>query len=159
MRYLVTAVLVLAPFATLGSETKARSLKGLKTVSVLIEELTPEIQQAGVSSDSLRTHTELSLRKMGLKVVDTDDHPAGVPFVLVNVSGFRVGTAGYVLTVAVSLHEICTPVRMKMLVPCSTWDTSFTLTANNSGVPQYVQQAVDEGLTNFQNDLLQARGG
>ena len=51
------------------SETSRATLRGLEGVCVLIEDLTPEIEQAGLTKSQLQTDVELRLRQAGIPVL------------------------------------------------------------------------------------------
>jgi hypothetical protein len=67
------------------SELSRKTLKGLTTLDVVIEELTPEAERDGVTKSQLQTDVELRLREAGLRVVSD-----GAASLYVNVSPLRL---------------------------------------------------------------------
>src|SRR5579862_6874299 len=68
--------------ASTGTADEVRSVKGLKAVMVVVEELSPEAQLIGLRKAALQTDVEKQLSQAGVRVLkaaaewDTSGHPA-----------------------------------------------------------------------------------
>src|SRR4051794_14659575 len=81
-----------------ASDFQRASLKGVKGFTIVVETLPPEIEQRGVSVESIKTDVELRLRQSGVTVyanLDEDKNPA-IASLYVNVNAIpgRGNTAG-----------------------------------------------------------------
>ena len=65
------------------------TLKGLKGVRVVVEDLKPEVEQAGLTKASIQTDVELKLRLAGIPILTDSD----APFLLVDPQILR-GSSG-----------------------------------------------------------------
>jgi hypothetical protein len=64
------------------------SLRGLQGVNVIVESLTAEAEQLGLTREALQIDTELQLRQYGIKVLTREEwvKTPGSPFLYVNVT-------------------------------------------------------------------------
>jgi hypothetical protein len=65
----IVLVLVLCSISPADNEDSRASLKGLPGFSVLVEELSPEVEQAGLKVADIQTDVELKLRLAGIPVL------------------------------------------------------------------------------------------
>ena len=97
---LIAFVLILVmpfPSATLGlnSEMNRETLRGLKGVKVLIEELSSDVEKAGLARNQIQGIVETKLRKAGIRVLTQEEcyKTPGEPYVYVNIN-LNPGKAG-----------------------------------------------------------------
>jgi hypothetical protein len=67
------------------------SLRGLNCIAVLIEQLRPEMEQAGLYRSQIQTDVELKLRLSGIKVLTKEEglKEKGASFIYINVNSFK----------------------------------------------------------------------
>ncbi len=80
--------IIASPVFALNSEMNRASLKGLQGVRVLVEDLAPEAEQAGLAKESLQKGVEEKLRAAGIRVLTQDEAALtpGEPYLYVNVN-------------------------------------------------------------------------
>lgn len=89
-----------------GSSASPISLKGLKEIAVLVEELTPELKKAGVSRAQLQADVERVLEAHGIALRKDAD-----PYLYVLISGFEhrdprgLGTGQFTYAIDLSLRQ------------------------------------------------------
>lgn len=90
-------------------EQTRETLRGLSGVAVLIEELTREAEQAGLTRTQLQTGVELRLRQAGIPVLTEQEwlRTPGRPFLYIRVGTFMSREMGGVFAfhIAVELHQ------------------------------------------------------
>ena len=72
------------------TESERQTLKGLKGIRVLVENLEPEVELTGLTRAAIQTDVELKLRLAGIPVLTQ----SGVPYLYVQVS-FLTTSDGY----------------------------------------------------------------
>jgi hypothetical protein len=77
-----------SPVAAIDAKSNRATLRGLKSLGVLIEHLPPEIEKEGLSRDQLRASVELKLRKAGMRVLTREESfgTAGEPHLYININ-------------------------------------------------------------------------
>ena len=97
---LIALVLVLVvPFPStalaLNSEVNRETLRGLKGVKVLIEELSSDIEKAGLARNQIQEIAETKLRKAGIRVLTQEEcyKTPGEPYLYININ-LNPGKAG-----------------------------------------------------------------
>jgi hypothetical protein len=105
MRRGTVVALVLAVTLVMISDASAdpppdqvKTLAGVPSFSVFVDELSKDLIQAGLSTDTLKTDVELRLRTVGIRVATEEERSLlpGSPCLVVHVDGFR-STAGKVV--------------------------------------------------------------
>ena len=90
---LITVLLVAATAATSQGDDKysRESLRGLKGVEVVVENLNPDAERDGLYKTSIQTDVELRLRQAGIKVLTQTEALAvpGMPYLYICISMFR----------------------------------------------------------------------
>jgi len=84
------------------------TLRGIKGVMVVIEELNPMIEKDGLTENQIRTDVELKLRTAGLNVLSEKERymALGRPWLVVDVHGFKDSKIGlYVFNIVVELWQ------------------------------------------------------
>jgi len=74
-------------FAVNGKSNRA-TLRGLKGIGVLVEQLAPEVENGGLSKDQLQKNVEAKLRAAGIKVLTREEcaKTPGEPNLYINVN-------------------------------------------------------------------------
>jgi hypothetical protein len=111
---LAATLLVMTTAVVWGSDTELarETLRGITGVMVVVENVSPDIERAGLTPRQLQTDAELRLRKAGIRVLTREerlDTPGG-PYLYIRVTGFRVHSMtgallGYAAFSHVSLHQ------------------------------------------------------
>ena len=103
------------------------TLRGLKGVQVVVEELRPEIERAGLKKQQLQTDVELRLRKAGIRVLTRKERlkTPGTPLLYLNVNALTaVDNKAVVFGISVELNQEVRLVRdPKIIVDATTWST------------------------------------
>jgi len=122
------ALLILnAPAFSFNDTQESReTLRGITLVYVVIEGITPELEQNGMSANQLKTDVEIQLSRAGIDVITTveerkspEPFPAGL-YVRVNAlksdmlkSGFDIDY--YAISISVELTQRCLPLMHEPL--------------------------------------------
>ena len=161
---LVCLCLIVVPASKVFSENslKRKALKGLQGVHVVVGEIRPEAEQAGLYGNRIQTDVELRLRKAGIRVLTQEETLkfANGPLLYVVVNAMEVKTVPrlYVFSASVSVMELVTLIRKPFLsVPASTWKgTGWTGTVGRPGLKEYVLEEVGAMVDQFINHYLAA---
>lgn len=130
----------------------ARStLKGLTAVRVVIGNVTPEIEQDGLTQSGLQADVELRLRQSAIRLVDGTGTPE---FLYVRVDSLKTSPVpGYAYSVTVEFFQPVTIRRTGEVVPLAiTWSTGligFVESNRLAGIRQHVRDRVDEFISAF----------
>ena len=148
---IMTSAVALVCAAETAVATDEASLKGLRSLWIVVERFDSEMAQAGFSTRLFKTDAELKLRMAGIEVAPSEKSaPASL---YVNVQGLHNASrtkAAY--SISVSLHQ---PVRVlgnNAVVDASTWESSGVGFGSLSSVRRNVKDVLDE----FLNDWLSA---
>lgn len=113
---ILPAIVLLLATGTINaqvSESAKKSLRGLKGIYVLVEELTGEAKQQGLDDSQLQTDAELRLRKAGIRVatrsemIQSDD----VGILYINVGAIALKSGLCVVHESVDLEQSVRLVR------------------------------------------------
>jgi hypothetical protein len=124
---LVLLVFNAPAFSFKDTQESREALRGVTPVYVVIEGITPELGQNGLSAEQLKTAVEKQLSKAGINVITTagerkspESFPAGL-YVRMNVlksnmlkSGFDIDY--YAISIHVELIQRCLPLTKKILI-------------------------------------------
>jgi hypothetical protein len=164
----IWTVLILASALLMRSDTWARdparhwkTLAGVPSVYILVEELPDELQQAGLSRATLQTDAELRLCAAGIRVATEQEGLSllGSPLLYVKVQGGRNITTtgihlGYVAAVVLQFFQ---DVRLdrdpSIRVEAPTWSAMQTITGPTVEV---IRQSVRDLADRFANAYLMA---
>lgn len=127
------------------------TLVGLRAVRVIVEELRPEFEQAGVAKEQVQTDVELRLRKAGIRVIDF-----GSTYLYININSIRDGDYSSAYSIDVQLNQPVLLERDKS-ISCiaTTWDRGTIEVIPNSRL-QTIRDSVGNLVDMFINDFLAA---
>lgn len=132
---------------TTGHDT----LRGLPGVEVLVEQLQPEVERAGLSGAAIRADVEQRLRGRGITVYTSQsENPSPAkPYLYVHINALTLPRAqGYAVAIQLQLRQILRSlVTESIVVNAMTWDTHNVVsvpTADLQKVRGEVQEYVDE---------------
>src|SRR5574340_1050111 len=84
LAFIVLGVMLPCQATAQDAEMWRATLKGLNAVAVQVTPLGYAAEDAGLNLSTIRTDTELQLRKAGITILDT--HKSSTPFLSVNVA-------------------------------------------------------------------------
>jgi hypothetical protein len=95
------------------------TLKGLKTIMVVVEHLTPEAERDGLTKDQLQTDVEVRLRKAGIKVTSSEIEEA---YLYLNVFTVKDSSGQYVYHIRLEFNqEVILKRNRNVSLPAPTW--------------------------------------
>src|SRR5262245_56922519 len=112
------AVLMVCQLAHALESGNRESLRGLKGVNVLIEDLEAEVERDGMSKDQIQTDVELRLRKAGIRVLTEQESivTPGLPYLYVRLAIYRrTNLPVYAYNIHVALSQVVRPERTPTL--------------------------------------------
>ena len=155
---LILAMLVstfLVTSETFGFVNQRESLRGLKGVEVLIELVSKDIENDGLTRMQLQTDVELRLRKAGVRVLTEEEsrQATGRPMLHVQISSYKIASIGYAFNCSVSLEELAKLVRNPQIINLlPTWNkssTGFTPINNLRFIREGLSDLVDQFINNY----------
>ncbi len=164
------AILVLAiSFCSLFFPTLSRSasclesLKDLKGVEVLVEELKPELEDFNLTMIEVQADVESKLRNAGIEVLSREDNekiqPLRKPYLYVKINSLKLPwrRASFAFHVEIALKQQVKlsehPKDFKKSFYAPTWNTNFMGTVSGSNVPE-IRDSVKGLMDQFVNDYL-----
>jgi hypothetical protein len=147
---LATLCLILMSLPAIGrasdTEFSRRTLKGIKAVGVIVENLREEAPK-GLTEQQLQNDVELRLRDAGIPVVPSDQ--ARAPYLYVRVNSMKLpNSPQYVYTIGIELNQAVKIARdSRMLAVAATWDKGGTGCTSSpqsirDGVAAYVDKFI-----------------
>jgi hypothetical protein len=143
-------------------DLNSESLIGIKSLSVLVEKLSPDAESRGLSRNTLKTDVELRLRRTGVRISSAQDHrlTADDPELYLNVNVLCSHQASLPLcadNVSLQLRQRVTPLRDQTNeTDASTWDASTVGILGETNLVSGVREAVADLIDHFLNDYLAA---
>ena len=129
------------------TDSSIKALKGFDTLKVEVEQLAPDLQKAGITTEEIQTDVETKLRQAGLKVKNKNETVTPYVVLYVSVNSIDNGVGGFAVSITSSLNQLVVLDRNKSLVSvASTWDSRSIVSA----VKEKVQSIRD--FVNIQTD-------
>jgi hypothetical protein len=163
---LAVALLVMTTAAGWGLDTKntRETLRGLTGVHVAVENVSPDLEGAGLTKSQLQTDAELRLRKAGIQVLTWEESLAtsGRPYLYIRVTGFRVNNIqtgrplGYVAFTEVALNQDVWLERESAIGVYDdvTWSSAGMLESVNSSNVRAIRESAADQVDLFINAYL-----
>lgn len=152
------AFLIFSSFVHSGDKDELDSLRGLKGIYVLIENLPPDIEEkGGLTKDQIRTDIELKLRLAGIKVIPKEDRFGipGWPFLYVNIDARRNLPGLIIYSVSISLEQQVNLSRdPKIRINATTWSSESHGSAGEAGMVSWIRNSIKDHVDRFINDYL-----
>jgi hypothetical protein len=107
------------------SELSRQTLRGVEGVYVLLEDLKPEVERAGLAKQQLQTDVELRLRKAGIRVYTHEEllRAQGQPYLYIN-AGVLLHSDGLVsYGITVEFRQRASLDLNAVSAPVTTWST------------------------------------
>lgn len=144
--------LLICFFITPGP-TKAQNLRGLTGVKILVEELTDESKSLGLTSQSVRDHVLVALKRdiPKLKVSDTLS-----PYVYVRITSLIFGVNNDFVASNIEVH-LKRPVLIGetpdlIAVKATVWDKEALMTDSTTNMASRINNEISNILTMFAAD-------
>jgi hypothetical protein len=111
---------------TIDNKDSPLSLRLIKGVLVVVEDLPSKVEKSGLTSDQIQTYVEAKCKKAGIKVLSTEQslNVAGYPILAVNVDVEKIqGNGHYIYSINMDLHQNVHLERdpQIMIIGATTW--------------------------------------
>ncbi len=158
---LLSAGVVLPLFGQGDEEDNRKTLAGLHGIWVVVEDLNQQAQQDGLDENQIHTDVELKLRQAGITVLTKEEwsatHPAGLPYLYVNVQAFKQREGLYAFNVIVELDQSVRLVRNPSVrASVATWRATPVLGTTGERDLGSVRERVRDLTDQFINAYLAA---
>jgi hypothetical protein len=135
-------------------EKNARAaVAGLRGVQVIVESITPDIERAGLTRDTLQTDVELQLRQYGIPVLTEEQRleTPGYPYLYVNVNIIRnTELLVYAFSIELTLEQDVILTRHpQTAIPAATWNSGSVGLVGGARV-----QSIRDGVKNHVNKFI-----
>lgn len=155
--FLVAVLFVAYPCAWVeaaDTQLERATLKGLTRVAVLVDELSPDAEQAGLTREQLQTDIETRLRQFGITVAHWD---TSTPYLYVNVTALKHASGNsYAYAGDIQLVQLVTLVNSDLVTGAATWSSGFVSTVGRSRFPESVREDVRDYVDKFVSAFLSA---
>jgi len=153
---LLLALTWFAASQVVADEFDRESLKGLRTVRVVVERIEPAAERQGLSSASVQTDVELKLRQAGIAV---ESSARAWIYVNVNVLVPSQQYAPLAYCVQLDLHQSAALTRNpQIVVTAVTWQGTGAVGIVPVGQLSRVRESVRDMVEQFINDWLAVNG-
>jgi hypothetical protein len=132
-----------------GKQSRA-TLRGIEGVEVAIEDLTSEVERAGLTKQQLQTDVELRLRHAGIRVLTSEERlgTPGLPWLYINVTvKLRPESELAAFNINVELNQDASLKTDGSLATVSTWHYGATGSIGKlrlSDIRDFVRDCVDK---------------
>jgi hypothetical protein len=99
----------------------SRSLKGLKSVGVVIVTVDPEIKRAGLTESHIRQSVKLQLRNASIHVYDYSPSMLNPLILHIKIDALKVKDKLYAVSIEVAYKQPVMLIRDKFTVGATTW--------------------------------------
>jgi hypothetical protein len=121
------------------------TLKGIKAIGVIVDQLPPEFPKEGVNTDALQTRLADRLRAANITV-----DPDAKEFVGLRVTSVRANRGPYAVCISIGLYQPVTLVRdPAMRLAPQTWEVETVLMADPKILYRAAMESVDELAARF----------
>jgi hypothetical protein len=136
-----------SPIQAQDNERTRASLKGISSLSVLIENLPDGAKVLGLTKESIQTDVELKLRLAGIRVLtpEEDYKVLGSPYLYVDLN---LTNSAQAASIEVELHQDARlDLNGQPAIGVTTWDTGYLVSNPTAqGVRDRIKDLVDKFL-------------
>jgi hypothetical protein len=158
---LASALLMRSDALALDADQHRKTLAGVTSVFVVIEELSDELKQAGLATATVCTDAELRLRAAGIRVAPEQEalSSPGAPFLYVHVYGRRNLTQsgihfGYIGAITLQfLQDVRLDRDLTIRAKATTWSVGESVTGSTVEI---LRESVRDLVDRFANTYLMA---
>ena len=136
-----------------AADTERESLRGLNGVYIFIDDLSPNLERAGLSKNQIQTDVELKLRLAGIKVLTREEwkKEKGVPYISVVIDASpQRQKEPFPVFIMVRLQQGVRLYRNSLLMHTATWEVLSNGVLSKENIRAGVKDLVDK----FINDYL-----
>ena len=113
---------------TIDNKDSPLSLRLIKGVLVVVEDLPAKVEKTGLTSDQIQNYVESKCKRAGLKVLSTEEslNIAGYPILALNIDLKKIrGNGHYLYAIHLDLHQNVHLERdpQIMIIGATTWTT------------------------------------
>lgn len=139
-----------------GIPSEKESLKGIKALRVVVEDLKPDIEKDGVLKRIIHTDVELKLRMAGIKVIDIPNLKEGNSFLYVNANILKSNNdTFYTYNISVNLkQDVFLARNNKLCFGAITWNSGSIGIIGKGELPE-IRQDIKDHIDVFINDYLE----
>ncbi|MCX5809940.1 MAG: hypothetical protein NTX36_11315 [Proteobacteria bacterium] len=152
---LLFTIMIVAPAFGVDAELTRQTIKGLEGVSVIVEDIQPNIQKyaqkAGITKEQIQKDVEAKLKSNGIKVLTKDEwlKTPGRPVLYVNINTHETEKYWYAYNVRLELKQVVSlEANPSIKTLASTWSIDITGVAN-IGTLGVIKNAVDGLVSRF----------
>jgi hypothetical protein len=127
----------LSPVLAIDADITRQTIKGLKGVNVIVEEIQPNIQKyarkAGITKEQIQMDVEAKLKAAGFRVLEGDEwlKTPGKPVLYVNINTHETEKYWYAYNVKVELKQVVfLEANPSIKTLAGTWSINMTGVAN-----------------------------
>jgi hypothetical protein len=116
----------------LAADAQAETLRGLPGVWVVVEHVSPELEQAGVTQSVVQRDAEAKLRQAGIRVLNQEEcwQTPGMPWLYMTVALLKASETTYAATIGATLNQEVQLTRNPQLKAFgATWDAGIHIGA------------------------------
>ncbi|MBZ5727440.1 MAG: hypothetical protein LAP87_20885 [Acidobacteriia bacterium] len=148
---LLGIVSVASPALMASDDNGTPTLRGIKAMSVVVENINPDAVRDGLTADQLKTDVELRLRRVGIKVSES-----AVPYLYVRVTVVRgaVNQSQYAYSCRVVFEQPVTVKANGVLTLVPTWSTGNIALVGSQRMSREVRDDVGDQVDEFSNAFL-----
>ncbi len=130
------------------------TLRGVKSFTVLVEALSADFIDDGLTVEQITTDVELRLRKAGLPVVDASlkDHA----FLHIKLTGLKGDDGTYAYGLSVSFMQLVTVNSNGEVTLSATWLADCVGRGSGGNMSKYIREALADKVDEFMNAWLSA---
>ena len=121
---LLVVIFLLSSVTLAQAALNKETLRGIKAMEVVVENLEQDIEKDGLSTSTIQTDVEQKLRMAGIKVLTEEEwiKEPGSPYLYVGVSSYKRDTGLYAFHIEVELsQEVILYRKPDVLCPAITW--------------------------------------
>lgn len=154
---LLGAPLLQAQSSSIKSTIAKRPFQDLGSVAVLVEQLGPDGEKAGITTAELKAFVELKLRQSGVSVRDMDEDTLESPYLYIHVNLLYVEEIKhFTYATKIGLTQRVILPRNEERVTATTWEKGAIAVVHRNKVREDVRESLDLLLTSFLNGYLAA---
>lgn len=155
---IVLSVVVAFDFGVGRCETGIKTLRGIDRINIVIEDLTSDARNGGITESDLQAQAELALRQIGINVTDSDSGAAKssfVPILYLSLSAERVDNFQTFL-IRMEFLQAVSLARDPTIKASSvtTWSTFRFGTVDEHSYANKIRAVLTIMLQTFQDDFL-----
>ena len=155
MMAIFTVIFIFAGVCSASDDTFSRgTLKGVKGIYVLIEDLPKDIEEKGLTLGQIQTDVELKLRMAGIKILSREESLASKdqPYLYVKLYT-KKSVSSFCLNISIEFSQKVILQRTSESADATTWSTESVGSFGEENIMQ-IRDAIKDGVDIFINAYL-----